>query len=131
MKIILNPNTSVREVKKEFNILFPYLKLEFFRERHGTAKGSHAEDRFHSSTLLKEINPRIQPLILEIEPSDTVAYFEQFFQNELGMPVQVFRKAGDTWLETIQTDHLTLLKQNAMGFESGRRVSFNVFTLFL
>jgi hypothetical protein len=66
-----------------------------------------------------------------MEPSDTVAYFEQFFQNELGMPVQVFRKAGDTWLETIQTDHLTLLKQNAMGFESARRIRFNAFTLFL
>jgi hypothetical protein len=131
MKLILNPNSSVREIKKDFNIYFPYLKLEFFKERHGTSKGSHAEDRFPNSSLLGEINPRLKQQVIEIEPGDTVAYFEQFFQNELGMPVQVYRKAGDTWLETIQTDHLTLLKQNAMGYESARRISFNAFTLFL
>jgi hypothetical protein len=47
----------------------------------------------------------------------TVNYLEQTFSNTYGLGVQVFRKAGHNWLETIETDSLTLEEQNLLGAE--------------
>ena len=69
--------------------------------------------------------------MLELDPSMTVAAFEQKMQNEYGLPVQVFRKSGDVWLETVQTDHFSLAKQNEMGEETAKKQRFNINTLFL
>ena len=37
--------------------------------------------------------------------------------HHTGLGVQVFRKAGHNWLETIETDSLTLEEQNLLGLE--------------
>ena len=41
-------------------------------------------------------------------------------QEEFGLHVQVFRKSGNTWLETSTSDDLTLEDQNFKGKESQR-----------
>lgn len=60
-----------------------------------------------------------------------VAAFEQRLQEEHGLSVQVFRKSGEFWLETIQTDNLSLERQNEMGKAAGASLRFNIHALFL
>ena len=131
MKLVLAKNNKIKEVKTQFSRYFPHLKLEFFDRQHGPGEGSTFDRKLGDSTVLAAIAPPAAPLVFEFSPSTTVAEFEQRMQQEQGLPVQVFRKAGSIWLETVQTDNLSLEKQNEMGQRASRPASFNVYTLFL
>ncbi len=130
MKLNLTRISSLREVREEFSKEFPFLKIEFFTSAHKPGKGSSFSELYHSETILSEINPSFKDQVLEFQPSDTVAHLEQKFQKA-GLPIQVFRKAGKIWLETIQTDHLSLEVQNKMGKETTIPFRINPYTLFL
>ena len=56
---------------------------------------------------------------MDIEPTMTVASFEQTLLNQFGIAAQVFRKSGNLWLETTMTDQWSLAQQN----EHGREIS--------
>jgi hypothetical protein len=55
---------------------------------------------------------------IDIGSGRTVASVEYDFFRILGLCVQIFRKSGNLWLETIQTDHWTLQQQNDTAKES-------------
>jgi hypothetical protein len=63
---------------------------------------------------LEEINPLVEDGLLTIKPKDTVTEVEKSFQ-EFGLPIQVFRKQKEVWIETTKTDYLSLSEQNEMG----------------
>jgi hypothetical protein len=131
MELHLNRDTKIREVKNQFAALFPFLKLEFFRYQHGKGESSVLADKVPDNTLLREAAPQLKSGNFVFLPTDAVADIEQRLQQEYGLPVQVFRKAGNLWLETVQTDNLSLEKQNSMGEDSAKPVRFNLYTLFL
>lgn len=131
MQLSLQKQTKVKEIKKKFSGFFPFLKLEFFRQEHSKQQSSFMEEKISDNALLASVTPRFNEGVFSFEPSTTVAEFEQQLQEQHGLPVQVFRKSGNIWLETIQTDNLKLQEQNAMGEESSRTLRFNINTLFL
>lgn len=131
MKIQISPTRTVKDIKQEFSLYFPNLKVEFFKTRHEDLKGSFKEDMYGDSVWLADINNRIRRTEIEIDPRSTVAQFEKMFQDVLGLPIQVFRRTGEVWIETIQTDHLTLTKQNELGLDPVSPMHFNPITLFL
>lgn len=131
MQLILYEQTRVKEIKKRFASSFPFLKLEFFRHNHRDQQSSFMEEKVSDGTLLAAATPYFKQGIFSFEPSMSVSEFEQRMQDEHGLPVQVFRKSGNIWLETIQTDNLELQEQNTMGEESSKTVRFNINTLFL
>ena len=115
MEIVLTYQETVKDIKKQFNSAFPYLKLEFFCEPHVVGQGSPCQKMVPPSTLLGEINGILCEGEITLTPQDTVKDVEQGFQRTFGLPVQVFRKQKDVWLETTSTDYLTLDEQNEMG----------------
>jgi hypothetical protein len=115
MELVLSFQETVKDVKKQFCYAFPYLKLEFFTEPHVVGQGSTLLKMVPQSTLLGEINGILREGELSISPNDTVKDLEQAIQQQFGLPVQVFRKQKDVWLETTSTDNLTLAEQNEMG----------------
>jgi hypothetical protein len=130
MEIFLSSESTIKEINKEFKKSFPLLQLEFYKRKHGFAETSIWEQKFHERTCLKEINRNFKAGIIEVNPLDTVAEFEQKFQRNFGLSVQIYRRMGDIYLETVQTDGFSLKKQNNMGHIAERPV-FNVNTLFL
>ena len=92
--------------------------------------GETCEEKFHERTSLKEINKNFRPGMIKINSMDTVQELEQRFQKKFDLSVQVYRRMGDIYLETAQTDSLSLEKQNNMGHVAARP-AFNVHTLFL
>src|SRR5687767_10421608 len=112
MELVLSFQETVKDVKKQFNNAFPYLKLEFFTEPHVIGQGSHLLKMVPQSTLLCEISGILCDGEITIDPESTVKELEQTFQQKFGLPVQVFRKQKDIWLETTSTDYLTLKEQN-------------------
>lgn len=115
MEIVLAYQETIKDVKKQFNCAFPYLKLEFFSETHVVGQGSPFQKMVPPSTLLGEVTGILCEGEITVTSNLTVRELEQIFQNRFGLPVQVFRKQKDVWLETTSTDYLTLAEQNEMG----------------
>lgn len=115
MEIVLTYQETVKDIKKQFNCLFPYLKLEFFSVPHVVGQGSPFVKMVPPSTLLGEISGILREGEITIKPDLSVKEVEQTFQHHFGLPVQVFRRQKDVWLETTNTDYLTLAEQNDMG----------------
>ncbi|HEY1112415.1 MAG TPA: hypothetical protein VGE66_02605 [Chitinophagaceae bacterium] len=115
MEIVLTYQETVKDIKKQFNCMFPYLKLEFFCEPHVVGQGSPFQKMVPPSTLLGEIHGILREGVITLVPESSVKDVEQAFQGHFGLPVQVFRKQKDVWLETTSTDFLSLAEQNEMG----------------
>jgi hypothetical protein len=131
MKLSLFHRKTVQEAKHEFSRNFRFLKIEFFNQKHGREKGSAFDRTLADDLRLSEAVGNCKEGVFHFTPLTTVAEFEQRLQSEFGLPVQVFRKSGDTWIETVQTDKLTLETQNSMGEAAATPLRFNMNSLFL
>ncbi|MFL5808011.1 MAG: hypothetical protein ACJ749_00740 [Flavisolibacter sp.] len=117
MKLQLSADTRFRDVKKVFENSFPYLKLEFFRKKHGIQDGNIKNDIVvDRDTIIHVAGAREGEI--EVKPWQTVAELEQVFQTKFYLPVHVFRKTKFSWTDTATTDQFTLEKQNRMGREA-------------
>lgn len=117
MKIDINDHRKVFAIQEEFNEVFPYLKLEFFSKPHKQGGASSKESIAESSKLIGDCRTIHAGGTLTVNPNMTVAELEQNFTDVYGLSVQVFRKSGNSWLETTTTDGWTLEKQNKEGEE--------------
>ena len=129
MELQVYKNTTLREVKEKFSHYFPFLQLEFYVYEH------HTEDRQPSKAVykglyLEETSDFFKEGTIHFSSSTSVGDLEQKFQIELGLVAKVFRKSGESWIDTTQTNHLSLGRQNNMGAVVTRH-HFNLHTLSL
>lgn len=116
MKILIAPGKTIGEIQEEFSAEFPYLKLVFFSKSHKAFKGSPAKYMVHrKETMLSQLCKTTAEGELNLEPTMPTWQVERLFDVEFGLYVQIFRKSGNTWLETSVTDSLSLEQQNAKG----------------
>ena len=115
MQLHLHSDKKVKEVKHEFSEHFPYLNLEFYLTKHDQGSQPDYESEVGNNHTLSQVNANLKDASFSFEPTMTVAAFEDAMQEQYGLPVQVFRKMGDVWIETDETDDLTLEQQNLMG----------------
>lgn len=118
MEILIDDNTLLSDIQKEFNTHFPYLKLEFFEF---DISGKSVNSKEHLITNTQQPINKIRHIHLaghiSMNGHQKVSTFEQHFRENLGVNVQVFRKSGNAWLQTITTDSWTLAEQNKKGEE--------------
>ncbi len=119
MTIRIDNTRTYKELQQDFNAMFPFLKIEFFKRGHAVEEGSSAQKMIRQDKLLHSIEKLHEEGVMEILPTLTVAAFEQTLLNRFGLATQVFRKSGNLWLETTMTDQWTLGQQN----EHGREIS--------
>ena len=115
MKITINDRRKIFAIQEEFNIVFPYLKLEFFSKPHKPGGESAKKFVKHSSKTIGECRTVHNNGKITITPNMTVTDLEQNFGDVYGLGVQVFRQSGKAWLETTVTDGWTLEEQNRQG----------------
>ena len=115
MKIEINDRRKIFAIQEEFNMHFPYLKLEFFTKPH-TSRGESTKQLIkHNSKTLGECRIIHKTGQITINESMTVSELEQHFRDVYGLEIQIFRKSGKAWLETTVTDSWTLEEQNTQG----------------
>lgn len=102
---------AIAEIQKEFASLYPFLKLEFFKNAHNVFEGNSRREM----VFRKEITHLSKEGEILVSDNMTVEQLEQEFKNQFGLNVQVFRKHGNSWIETTVTDNWTLQKQNEEG----------------
>lgn len=115
MIININDSKKLRTVKEEFNLLFPYLKIEFFKRPNGYPEGSVKLLVTDDRKTVGECRNLKTSGLLDITPEMTVSELEENFKTNYGLYVQVFRRSGTVWLETTVTDKWTLAEQNKQG----------------
>lgn len=115
MKILLQYNRTVEEIEHEFNSAYPFLKISFITKTEGT-DGEEIEP----SAELIEVSGVLKEGDISINSTDTVKEVEQKFEKQYGLPVHIFRKQKDVWMDTSITDDLTLQEQNTWGREASK-----------
>lgn len=117
MHLRIASNRLISDIQKEFNKVFPFLKLEFFNNK------SFFNSGFSSKNIIPQTqqvgNGNLQSINgeIEIDGEMKVTELENIFKDKFNLAVQVFRKSGNLWLETTMTDNWTLQQQNNHGRE--------------
>ena len=113
MLLEISKDKTIHDIQQDFNLRFPFLKLEFYKP----ADPAVAKKHLPQYTLLSAAGLKDGNAIMEVVNDMTVAELEKKFRNEYGLDVQVSRKSGLLWLETTMTDNWSLEKQNEHGKE--------------
>ena len=117
MRLDIVPSRLIKDLQKEFNDLFPFLKLEFFKNRNGSMPVYTMEEILPPNKKLEEGQAAISIGSIDITQEMKVKDLEKIFQEQFLLAVQVFRRSGNVWLETTMTDNWTLRQQNEHGRE--------------
>lgn len=106
--MIISPNMTVFEVLRNFTDQFPYLRLEIYCQ--GQEAGAiWLEKPLNSLSRLKN------PEDFVLTPAMAVHEVVDLFWKKMGLQVVIFRRVGNSWLETSFTGSWTLDYQNSMG----------------
>lgn len=116
----INDHLTLRDLQREFHLLFPGLKLEFYREAHEEGKGSPMKTHLDPTLSIALARTKHTEGELEIRANMSVNDLEQAFYNQYGLNAQVFRKSGNLWIQTTVTDSWTLDTQNKKGTNSDK-----------
>lgn len=107
--LTIDKRISVGDFQKEFNAVFPYLKIEFFKVGKTQIEGSN----FKATSLLSSIDRiGVDTKIIEIDNSTTVAHLKSMLYDSLGIMSLIYRKSGSMWIETSLTEDWSLERQN-------------------
>ncbi|TDW96708.1 hypothetical protein [Dinghuibacter silviterrae] len=100
------------EIQRQFNEAYPYLCIQWVK-RAGVVvvSGSDTTGRQQAADLLIRV--------IGMSDDMTVADLEVALEQWFGYPIQVLRRAGNSWMETRMTRNWTLYQQNQIGYETG------------
>jgi hypothetical protein len=117
MKLHIEKHMSLADVQLSFAEQFPFLKLGFFLDKNKDHAHT-ADEQIHNMKMsIGAIREKEVDGDLRIEGSMSTKEVEVAFRDRFGLEVQVFRKSGNTWLVTSNTDERTLNEQNASAKE--------------
>jgi hypothetical protein len=113
----ITTSTTIVDFQNQFMRLFPFLKIEFFREPHDRSEKSVSEDMiFNRITPLSEIDNFKKTGVFEFNPEMLITDVEQQMQAQFGLSTQIFYKSNGEWVDiTTKSPILTLAAQNAKG----------------
>lgn len=105
MKINLNKNQDLAEIKKAFTRKYPYLKIEFFKNNR------LLKDNMLDDTVKLQLPD--EPVSITVHDNISVAEYEALMLKLTGLHVQIFRKSGSGWLMTTTSDRLSITEINS------------------
>lgn len=118
LKIEINDDLNIADLKEAFSHAFQGLKIEFVKHPHPEGEGSAKSEIIIGNPKLWELRKFHTESSTEIDENQTVGEIETLFQNMFGLNIQVFRKSGNVWIETVITDNWTLKQQMQRSAES-------------
>jgi hypothetical protein len=114
-ELVINNQQSITGVQRQFNNIFPFLKIEFFRQAPISGIGNAKNKMIIYDMKLSDLQNVNKGGSINLTSKMTVSDLEKYFEKEFGLFIQVFRKSGKIWLETTATDNWTLEQQNEEG----------------
>lgn len=126
MEIHFNPETTIKEVQHQFTLAFPHLKLGFFKDLNHDQVLTADELIKNEKVKFSELTEKSVSGSFFFDSDKTILEFEKSVLDEFGLQLQVFRKSGNTWLVTTNTDSKTFAEQEAMALEMNQPIEKNV-----
>lgn len=121
MLLKVTDHYRISDIQDKFNECFPFLKLEFYHAAHDWKEGSPAAECIQESEKIGHIRTVHNPEILDIKSWHRTGDVEQLFRQKLGLNVQIFRLDGNRWLQSTESDVLTLRQQSDMAEASQQK----------
>lgn len=118
MEIYISEEDILRNIQDKFHEAYPYLKLECYLCPHEEGEGTANNKKLPGDTPIEDIRLVHSFGWIDISEHRTVAEVEKDFYRDMGLAVQIFRRARNSWLQTTRTDELSLKEQDLMGRES-------------
>ena len=118
MKLQINKGSSLKNIQKQFNACYPFLKIEFFKKIPANQPLYKAE-LVSVTESLKYLDGLYEGGVIDVSKKRKVFEVERDFEKLLGLPAIVFRKSGNVWVETTLTNDWPLEEQN----EEGKQIS--------
>ncbi len=111
----ISNHKKLKEIQNEFNRLFPFLKLEFYNEDQVAGEGSPPMQLLNNEKTIGEVSSKTAEEELDFDGHVQIKTLGQKFYELFGINIQIFRKSGNMWLQTMNTDDWTLSQQNKKG----------------
>lgn len=115
----ISDDKKLKDLQKDFQSVFPYLKIEFFRMGHKKGELSDEHSRLNPDLSVNDVRYSHNAGFLTLCGELTTADFERKMQELFALNVQVYRKEYQTWQQTWITDNWTLHEQNRKGSING------------
>jgi len=115
----IEKGSTLKNVQKQFNNYYPFLKIEFFK-KIPVDQPIYKAEIFSTVDLAKYIDGAANKVVhIDVSRKRTVTEVEKDFEKLLGISAHVYRKSGNVWVETTLTNDWPLGEQN----EEGRLIS--------
>lgn len=123
IQIKVDESVTLSDVQYAFAQAFPCLQIRFYHGAHAPGEGSPAGELLDVGLAISDAG--CLPLdaserLLAVDPRQTISDFEKMIKDKFALNVQVFRKSGNLWLQTISTDHWTLAEADRKGRHSSQ-----------
>lgn len=114
MTLSIHGDQTIHQVQENFRTFFSHLKPEFYHKPHPMGKGNMKQEQYLHNVPMKELM-NAPFLEIEFDGHEPTGSFEAMLEAAYGLHVQIFRLQHNTWLQTTQSDGLTLIEQNEKG----------------
>ncbi|HXB45016.1 MAG TPA: hypothetical protein VNV85_13200 [Puia sp.] len=116
MELRIEKGVLIKDKQAEFNVVYPYLKIEFFKLTHLQTDGRKQLDKVKSKPVPVGSSERFtKSATINIEGKTTAYTLEKQFLEKFDLSIKLFRKSGSLWIETTLTENWSLEKQNEEG----------------
>jgi hypothetical protein len=115
MIININDMRSIADIQDKFSSFFPFLKIEFYNHPHHWYEESETKTVLPTDKFLGDIRHQHEQGNLAFYSWFKTGELEQVFRKKFNLNVQVLRLEGSNWIQTVDTDKLTLKEQNEIG----------------
>lgn len=117
----ISNDRKLKELQKDFQEVFPFLKMEFYRKAHEIGEESPEEDRYDLELKIGAIRQLQNVGFVALDEDLSTGDFEKILKDQFGLNVQIFRKSYHEWLQTWATDNWSLKEQNRRGSIMGEK----------
>lgn len=116
MELRIEKGHLIKDIQKEFNVAYPFLKIEFFKlPFHEQNRKLQKNEKITRTEPVSKSEKFLKSGIINIDNKRTAAELENDFWEIFGLSIKLFRKSGSLWIETTLTDNWSLEKQNEEG----------------
>jgi len=123
MLLKIEETSTIDKINESLHDKFPYLKLVFFNEDSSDAIPSAKNRITELYKPLSVLFKKMRNAHINVNGNLQVRTLEQKIYLLTGIQVQIFRRSGKVWLETLTTDSKTLSELSRMATESLENIS--------
>src|SRR5689334_8778966 len=100
MKILISGSLRVTEIQRDFNLLFPFLNLEFFDLSTDQMSSYTSSANQRASVYIRDIRKKQVDGELVLNPNMTIMQLEHLLSDEFGLQAQVFVRSKENWVRS-------------------------------